>query len=189
MSRIRTFLAIELEPEVRERLIGLQEKLAQSIPDVKWVEPENLHLTLLFLGNVDERELPAVCRAAQDAVSELPAFALTIESASCFPNARRPRVLWAGIGSGVQEVVAVHDALETALLELGCYRREERQYTPHITLGRVKSEHPSDRLGQALQKYLAWKGGESRVDEVHVMSSQPSPHGPEYTVVGRARLG
>src|SRR3954471_5211833 len=108
MARIRTFLAIELEPQVRERLIALQGKLSRPIPDVKWVEPENLHLTLLFLGGVDERELPAVCRAAQTAVAELPGFTLSVEAASCFPNARRPRVLWAGIGTGVQEVVAVH---------------------------------------------------------------------------------
>jgi len=188
MSRLRTFLAIELDPEVRAQLVVLQQLLAKAAPDVKWVEQENLHLTLLFLGEVDERELLAICRAAQGAVAEIPSFNLTIEHAGCFPNARRPRTLWVGVGTGAQEVIAVHDALEGPLLELGCYRREERQYTPHVTLGRVKSDRPADALAAALQKHQAWNAGESRVREVHIMSSQLTPKGPIYTIIGRAKL-
>jgi 2'-5' RNA ligase len=188
MTRVRTFLAFELDSTVRARLVALQENLARVAPDVKWVEQENMHLTLLFLGEVDERDLPGICRAAQQAVAELPAFALSVESAGCFPNPRRPRTLWVGVGAGVQEVVAVHDALEAALMELGCYRREERQYTPHVTLGRVKSEGPADKLTAALQKYQAWNAGESRAREVLIMSSLLTTSGPIYAVMGRASL-
>jgi RNA 2',3'-cyclic 3'-phosphodiesterase len=89
----------------------------------------------------------------------------------------------------VQELVALHDALEPPLLDLGCYRREERQYTPHITLGRVKSDRPDDRLALALAKQAGWRGGNMDVREVLVMSSELRPQGPEYTVLSRGKLG
>jgi 2'-5' RNA ligase len=188
MPRTRTFIAIELPQGIRDRLVALQESLATAAPDVKWVEPENLHVTLLFLGEVDDRELPAVCRAVQDAVVGHTPFTLSVEGAGCFPNPRRPRTLWVGVGQGVQEVVAVHDAIEPALLALGCYRREERKYTPHVTLGRRRGEGPADALAKALARHQTWKAGEATVSEVHVMGSQLTPKGPLYTILGRAKL-
>jgi RNA 2',3'-cyclic 3'-phosphodiesterase len=166
----------------------LQRILARAAPEVRWVEEENIHLTLLFLGEVEDRALPALCRAAEDAVADLPAFSLTVASAGCFPNVRRPRTLWVGIGAGAAEAVAVHDALETPLLELGCYRREERRYTPHVTLGRLKSDPASAKLATALQKHEAWSAGESEVREIQILSSQLTPRGPAYAVLGRAAL-
>src|SRR5438067_10431014 len=150
MPRTRTFIAIELGKDIRDRLVALQESLAAAAPDVKWVGPEKLHVTLLFLGEVDDRELPAVCRAAQEAMAARAEFVLSVEGVGCFPNPRRPRIVWAGIGQGVQEVVGVHDALEAPLLVLGCYRRAERKYTPHVTLGRRRGEEPADALAKAL---------------------------------------
>jgi 2'-5' RNA ligase len=188
MARIRTFIAIELHRTIRDRLIALQENLASAAPDVKWVEPDNLHVTLLFLGEVDDRELPAVCRVVQDALAEVPAFPMSVTGVGCFPNPRRPRVLWVGVGQGMQEVVAVHDALEGPLLTLGCYRREERKYTPHITLGRRRSEGPADALSRALAKQQTWHGGDETVSEIHVMGSELTRDGPQYTVLSRATL-
>src|SRR4051794_19739095 len=119
MPRLRTFLAIDLGEKIRDRLVSLQESLAIESPDVKWVEPENLHITLLFLGEVDDREVLDICRATQAAVAEMPAFSLSIEGAGCFGNPRKPRTLWVGAGIGMQEVCAIHDAIEAPLLSLG----------------------------------------------------------------------
>src|SRR5436305_1177681 len=83
---------------------------------------------------------------------------------------RRPRVLWAGVGAGKEELCALHDALEPPLMDLGCYRREERLFTPHITLGRVKSDLPTDTISAALLKRADWQGGEIVVKELLVMS-------------------
>jgi RNA 2',3'-cyclic 3'-phosphodiesterase len=188
MPRIRTFLAIDLGAKMRGRLVALQEQLATEAPDVKWVEPENLHLTLFFLGEVDQREIIDICRAAQNAVADTPSFDLCIQGTGCFPNARRPHVLWAGVGDGSAEVCAIHDAIEAPLLDLGCYRREARAYTPHVTLGRVKSEGSHDALVQALTNQQAWSAGETAVREVCVMSSELTRDGPTYTVMGRAKL-
>jgi RNA 2',3'-cyclic 3'-phosphodiesterase len=189
MARLRTFIAVGLDQAIRDRTVALQETLSATGADVKWVEPENLHLTLLFLGDVNDRDVLDVCRAVTDTCKTLPAFPMSVETTGCFPNPRRPRTLWVGVGEGTQEVCAVHDALEKALLKLGCYRREERRYTPHVTLGRVKSEEADDKLIAALAKNAGWKGGHETVREVLVMSSELGPKGPTYSVLSRAKLG
>lgn len=188
MPRLRTFLAIELSDAIRDRLISLQEQLAIIASDVKWVEPDNLHITLLFLGEVDERETLDICREAQRAVANMSAFHLTVEGTGCFPNARRPRTLWVGIGAGAEEVCAIHDAIEKPLMEMGTYRRETRGYVPHVTLGRVKGDRPTEELVKAIAKHKSWSGGETSVHDVCVMSSVLMPEGPTYTVLGRAKL-
>jgi RNA 2',3'-cyclic 3'-phosphodiesterase len=188
MARVRTFIAVGLDKAVHDRTVALQQKLAEAGVDVKWVEPENLHLTLLFLGEVEDRDLPAVCRSVAEVCARLPPFSMSVERTGCFPNPRRPRTLWVGVGAGTQELVALHDALEPPLLELGCYRREDRPYTPHLTLGRVKGDRPAEPLAAALAKHAGWQGGPTHVREVLVMSSELTPKGPVYTVMSRARL-
>jgi 2'-5' RNA ligase len=189
MARLRTFLAVDLDELVRGRAVDLQDALAESAEGVKWVEAENLHVTLLFLGEVADRDLPAVCQAAARACRKHAPFALRVESLSCFGNPRRPRTIWVGVGDGTPQLCALHADLETALLELGCYRREDRPFTPHITLGRVKKELASEAFATALTKHAKWKGGVVDVDQVLVMSSELRSDGPEYTVLSRARLG
>jgi 2'-5' RNA ligase len=188
MARLRTFIAVDIGKAIRSRAVALQEALARSTTEVKWVEPENLHVTMLFLGEVDDREVIDVCRVVAECAERQPAFTMQVATVGCFPNPRRPRVLWMGVGQGTQELCALHDALERPLLELGCYRREDRPYTPHITLGRVKSDRPPDKLAAALANQAGWQGGEIEVHEVLVMSSELRPQGPVYTVLSRARL-
>jgi 2'-5' RNA ligase len=189
MSRIRTFIGVDVGKPIRDRLVALQEALARAGTEVKWVEAENLHVTLLFLGEVDDRDVVDVCRVVADCTQKYAPFPMSVETVGCFPTPRRPRILWAGIGEGTQPLCALHDALERPLMDLGCYRREERKYTPHITLGRVKSERSTEKLAAALAKQAGWKGGEINVRELLVMGSELTPKGPVYTVLSRAKLG
>jgi RNA 2',3'-cyclic 3'-phosphodiesterase len=189
MTRIRTFIGIDIGKAIRDRAVALQDFLAQAGTDVKWVEPENIHVTLLFLGEVDDREIPSVCRVVGETVSGHQPFSMVIERVGCFPNPRRPRILWIGVGEGTQELCALHDGLEPPLMSLGCYRREERKYTPHITLGRVRSNGTVERLAAALGAKAVWRGGEIDVREILVMGSQLTPQGPIYSVLSRAKLG
>jgi 2'-5' RNA ligase len=188
MARVRTFIAVDIGKSIRDKVVALQESLARTGTEVKWVEPENLHVSLLFLGEVDLRDVPEVCRSVAECCRRHVPFSLSVETAGCFPNARRPRVLWVGVGEGTQELCALHDALEPPLLALGCYRREERRYTPHITLGRVKSDRPTEKLAQALARQTGWQGGVVAVREVLVLSSELTPQGPIYTVLSRTKL-
>jgi RNA 2',3'-cyclic 3'-phosphodiesterase len=189
MKRVRTFIAIDPGKLIREKLVVLQESLGESGADVRWVEPANLHLTLVFLGEVDTRDVVEVCRAAKVVTAGRPPFTMSVETVGAFPNLRRPRILWVGVGEGASEVKTIHDALENALLGLGCYRREERAYTPHLTLGRTKTEDASPELGARLLKKAAWVAGQATVNELLVMSSELMSGGPLYTVMGRAKLG
>jgi RNA 2',3'-cyclic 3'-phosphodiesterase len=188
MARLRTFIAVDLGKNLRSRCIALQETLSRAGADVKWVEEKNLHVTLLFLGEVNDRSLPAVCRAVALIAGRHEGFSLSVETVGCFPNVRRPRVVWAGVGTGAQELVALHAALEPPLLELGCYRREERQYTPHITLGRVRGEQTTDGLATALTRKAEWQAGAIEVSELLILSSELMREGPVYTVLGRGKL-
>jgi 2'-5' RNA ligase len=194
MARLRTFIAIDLGQAIRDRCVALQEVLGRAGADVKWVEPENLHVTLLFLGEVVDRDVPTLCQAVADGCAGQEPFVLAVEAVGCFPNPRRPRTIWVGVGAGTQEVCALHDALEPPLLALGCYRREERQYTPHITLGRVKGDRGrahaqrGEGLAAALARQAGWRAGETEVREVRVLSSELTPRGPVYTVLSRAPL-
>jgi len=188
MPRLRTFIALDLGKPIRDRLVALQDNFAKDTSGVKWVGPDNLHVTLLFLGEVEDRDVPAVCRAVADVTQTLPLFSISVEGVGCFPNPRRPHVLWVGVRAGAQDVVALHDAIEPPLLVLGCYRREERKYSPHVTLGRLRSQQAPLGFAQALTKYQAWKAGDAVVGEVHVMSSELTPQGPNYSVLSRAKL-
>jgi 2'-5' RNA ligase len=141
----------------------------------------------LFLGEVDAREVPAVCTAVETACCTVAPFAMTLAGTGAFPTPRRPRTLIVHVTEGSAELVALHDAVEAPLLDLGCYRREERTYKPHLTIGRVKGQ-VGEPLAAAIKQFEGWQGGQSHVDEVLVMSSELRPQGPEYTVLCRAGL-
>lgn len=187
-NRLRTFIAVGVDPFTRDRLVGLQKRLADGGAAAKWVEPANLHVTLLFLGEVHSRETPDICRIAAEVAKQQSSFAMTLLGAGAFPTPRRPRTLIVHITEGSEDLVRLHAMLEPPLLELGCYRREERAFKPHLTIGRVKGKADDPALSGAIQKFAAWEGGETRVRELLVLSSSLLSEGPEYVVLSRAPL-
>lgn len=188
MGRTRTFIAVDLSEDIRARAGALQTSLATTGAEVKWVEPASMHITLLFLGEVDDRELHTVCRVVREVAAREPPFILRVSGVGAFPNMRHPKVLWAGITDGADTLCRLYDDLELKLLDLGCYRKEERGYSPHLTLGRVKTERDGFALAPELPKRLAWDGGRTMVEEVVVFSSVLERAGPVYTVLGRGEL-
>lgn len=188
MARVRTFIGVAIGEGIRKNAVALQQSLAKGGAAVKWVEPENLHVTLLFLGEVQERELAALCRAVSAAVASAAPFPLRVGGVGAFPNARRPKTVWAGVAEGADELIQLHARLEPPLLELGCYRSEGRAYSPHLTLGRVKAEADGHLLAAELPRYQNWLGGQTAVGEVAVYASELRREGPVYTVLGRGEL-
>jgi RNA 2',3'-cyclic 3'-phosphodiesterase len=188
MARIRTFIVLELAGGVKSRLTAIQEQLGRSAAGVKWTRADNLHLTLLFLGEVETLEVVSICRVVQQRARRHAPFAIDVAGLGAFPNLRRPKVLWAGITEGATELRALHADLEEGLLDLGCYRREEREYTPHLTLGRLSHDDRDEDWGTILAKFAGWEGGSTPVDEVLVMASEMRRGGPEYSVLGRGPL-
>lgn len=189
MARIRTFIAVDLATGVKDRLTALREKLGGNNAAVKWVPTENFHLTLLFLGEVQQLEVVDICKVVAKRSAKHAPFAVDIAGLGAFPNVRRPKILWAGITDGVEPLKALHADLEEGLLELGCYRREDREYTPHLTLGRLTHDEDSEAWAPVLARHKDWEGGSTSVEEVLVMASEMRRDGPQYSVMGRAALG
>jgi 2'-5' RNA ligase len=188
MPRTRVFIGVDVGEEIRGNAADLQQSLARGGAAVKWATPESMHVTLLFLGEVDDRELHAICRAVQDVAAAEPPFTLRVSGVGAFPNNRHPKILWAGVAEGGESLRRLYDDLETKMLDLGCYRKEERGYTPHLTLGRVRGESDAHALAPEIAKRLGWDGGRVAVEEVLVYSSVLERDGPVYTVLGRGEL-
>jgi 2'-5' RNA ligase len=186
--KLRTFVAVALPDDLRARAISVARELSQFAPDVKWVEPESLHWTLNFLGNVEQREVGEICAAVAEAALEHAPFDLVLHGAGAFPSAERPRTLWLGVGQGREEIMALQASIERALEPLG-FRGEARRYTPHLTIGRPGRCEPPQALAAELANLADFDGGTMAVDEVTVFSSELTRSGPLYERLGFAPLG
>jgi len=188
MARTRTFIGVAVSEPIRAAAKLIQRSLALSGADVKWVEPQNLHVTLLFLGEIDDTDLVHACRVTAKAAAKEAPFTMRVGGVGAFPTPRRPKVLWGGITDGADALLRLHTAISEPLLELGTYRQEERGYTPHLTLGRAKGEDDANLLATELPKHLSWNAGFALVEEVLIYSSELRRDGMEYTVLGRSAL-
>ncbi len=188
MSAIRSFIAVESSPEVRQAAGRLIQQLARLGRDVKWVEPENMHLTLQFLGDVASEQIPAISQAVRQAAAECRPFDLEIRGTGAFPNLRRPNVFWLGVGQGAEELAALAQKVQQALQKLG-FRPEERPFHGHLTLGRVRRGGGQlAALIEHLRKEHAFQAGWIPVRQLTLFSSQLTPQGPIYTPLDHARL-
>jgi RNA 2',3'-cyclic 3'-phosphodiesterase len=184
---IRTFIAVHIPDTVRRDIGALIEGLRPAAGgDVKWVRPESLHLTLKFLGDVEEGRIPAVGTKVETAVSSRPAFDVALGGTGAFPNPRRPSVLWIGVPQGAEPMAALAGDIESALAGLG-FEREKRPFSAHLTIGRVR---PAGNAGRTVER-MAEKGFKSdpfKVDSIHLMKSELQRSGAEYTVLRTIKL-
>ncbi len=188
MKPVRTFIAVELTPEIRGRTNQLITSLRRVVADVRWVEPENLHLTLKFLGDVEVLEIPRVCQAVEAAVSEFSSFEVHVFGAGAFPDPERPRTVWVGLAEGADGMIELHERLQAALAPLG-FREEGRRFRPHVTLGRVRDSMTGSQFAQTLAQYAEFSAGRMIVGDVTIFSSELSRQGSKYEVLGRADFG
>jgi 2'-5' RNA ligase len=188
MARIRTFIGVDIGPAIRRSAEALQRQLAKTGAGVNWTAPANYHITLEFLGDVDDRDLVGICRIVSEIAAGEPPFRLGVSGVGAFPTPRRPKIIWAGLRQGEEDLKRLFVALESPLTDLGVYRKEDRLYTPHLTLGRAKDDAAGLALAPELTKHQGWDGGQTDVDEVIVYSSELRRDGPEYAVVGRGPL-
>lgn len=187
-SKVRTFIAVEVDEGVRSRAAKLIKQLRQSGADVTWVAPENMHLTVKFLGDVDYRDVYHVCRAVEECVAELEPFTVEIRGVGAFPSLERPRVIWLGVDLGSEEMSMLNEKVETALSALG-FPREGRKFHAHLTLGRVKKGGRAlEHLVAMLREVKDQDFGPVVVDQVVIFSSELHPTGPVYEAMGHAEL-
>lgn len=184
-DKVRVFVAIELTSEIQKALGDLAEKLKNPDDKVTWVKPYNIHLTLKFLGNVPKGDIGALEKAISDVAGGFKEFNTTIRGTGVFPRERAPRVVWIGITDGEEEIKRIYLDLENKLASLG-YPKEERSFTPHLTLGRVKYIKDIDKFIKNLHKYKENILGKMSVNSISLIKSILTPKGSIYEILSRA---
>lgn len=191
---MRTFISVELPEAVRKKVAELIDGLKDTGAAVKWVEAGNLHITLKFLGWVEDRDLDNLTALTAQAVSGKGSFRARFKGVGTFPDGKDPRVVWVGTAEGGDGLCELAKSLEETLSKAG-FRKEKREFRSHITVGRVKEKVPRqardkgvDRLKTKIQSYVNAEFGETLVDRVHIMKSTLTPKGPVYEKVKEVML-
>ncbi len=191
MSVIRAFIAADLPEDLRHALERVTRHLKgelKGIP-IRWVPPENIHLTLKFLGEVSQRNLPFLVELLQGEVADQRPFEFGVGGLGAFPDIRRPRVIWVGV-KGPKELHDLHHAVENAMEKIG-YARESRPFEPHLTLGRIsRNATPEEvrRVSEVLRAVQVGFLGSALVEEIYLYRSDLKPTGAVYTRLAAAPL-
>jgi 2'-5' RNA ligase len=187
-DRLRAFVAVELSEETRAALSREIGRLRELGANVKWVNPDALHITIKFLGQVDRRSVPDILKALEKGVHARKSFRMEIEGLSFFPRPTKPRVVAAGVEeAGAASLALLAADVEDALVEVG-FGREERGFRGHVTLGRVKSPKGIAALSDCLLTHDGRPFGEDHVESIALIMSELRREGPLYTVLGHADL-
>ncbi len=185
MSKLRTFVAIEIPNNAKEQIAAVQSELKRHGDRVSWVKSTNIHLTLKFLGDVEESLIDSIGNKVQTAAEKSAPFSADIADVGAFPNLRRARVLWAGVNGGEIELRDLVRNLENELNDVG-FPKEKRKFNPHLTIGRVKS--PLSPHFMAWIKQLEFNAGTLPGKEIVFMRSELKPTGAVYTPLCKVRL-
>ena len=181
---IRVFLAVELSPNIQEKLFALQRQLKGTLPPINWVRPESIHLTLKFLGYVDPSLVSQLLSALEPIGENHSPFSIDVQSLGVFPQVKHPRILWVGLTGNTQ---ALHDLVFEieAVLETHGFPPEEKAYHPHLTLARIKRENA--KVGLALIQTRVLESdqhlGTLIVDRFTLFQSDLDSSGARYTLL------
>jgi len=191
MSVIRAFIAIDLSPEIRRMLEQVTRQLKERLAGVpiRWVPAENIHLTLMFLGDVSVKNLEILTKVLQNEVSSHQSFEFSVGGLGAYPNTRHARVLWVGVEAPA-ELLNIQRGIETAVSRLG-YAREDRPFSAHLTLGRVSRNAVSKDIhliSEVLESTKVGFLGAARVNAIHLLKSDLKPTGAVYSRVFSAPL-
>jgi RNA 2',3'-cyclic 3'-phosphodiesterase len=182
---VRLFVALEIPAAVRDNLATLIEELRNAEPRVRWVRAENLHVTLKFLGETPSEKLGAIRDALSAVRSERP-VELDFRGLGFFPSERHPRVLWASMDAS-PNVKSLAASIDQTVEKLG-FPREDREFTPHLTIARFSPSRLPEKLHAAIQQNRTRESGRVRVDEFHLIESKLKPSGAEYARLASFRF-
>jgi len=180
MAQIRSFIAIELSPTIKAHIEEIQNKLKSSTSDVRWVRPEGMHLTLKFLGNIEEEKISALSDVVTQCTSDITSFSLTVHTLGAFPNEKNPKVIWVAASDDSGNLSTLQQTLEYRLSTMG-FKVEKRAFSPHLTLGRLKSPKGKKELCNNLSDHKQLECGTFEAREVCLFKSELKPRGAIYT--------
>jgi len=182
---IRAFIAVSLAPAVGEEIAKVQSALKEAQGDIRWTRIEGMHLTLKFLGDIAREQVEPILAALQTPLRDQQAFRVLARGLGTFPNLKRPKVLWAGLHG--DELAELQEKVESALVSLD-FPPEDRGFTPHLTLGRVRSLRGWEHVLAIVRKHEHVQFGESIIDHITLYQSTLRPDGAVYSPLGTVPL-
>jgi 2'-5' RNA ligase len=188
LEKIRSFIAVPMSQEVNLLVGRIEDQLREVGADVKWVTPDNVHVTLKFLGNIVETDVAGLTDVLGKGLAESAAFDVALAGVGTFPQGRKlPRVVWVGLEEGKEALSDTAVKVEAACTSLG-FEGEDRPFKPHLTIGRVRRGSPYLKELAARAAQLEFNPLKVHVDRVNLMRSKLSPKGPTYTVLNSFTL-
>lgn len=184
---MRSFIALPLNSQIQTAIDEIQTRLKKTESDVKWVKPEQAHLTLKFLGDVPEKNLEEIKRTVAEVCSQIQTISSSLTQLGAFPKPDYARVIWAGIDDPEQKIAALASAIEEALVPLK-FPKEKRAFKPHITIGRVRSDRNLRALARGLENYSLPANLHQNFNEVVVFQSTLTQAGPIYSALEKCPL-
>lgn len=184
---LRLFIALPLPPEVETELDRLLEQLRPKSSNVKWVPAKNIHLTVKFLGDTDEKTVGKITRALDEVAPQYQPFETTIDRIGAFPNLRRPRVIWVAGSEPIEGATRLARDVDLRMRKLR-FEKEKRFFKAHLTLGRVRQGRQVDELAKYLESFRL-KPIPLTLDRLVLFKSTLTPQGAIYDRLHEARLG
>ncbi|MFY9607498.1 MAG: RNA 2',3'-cyclic phosphodiesterase [Blastocatellia bacterium] len=186
-NSIRTFICIEVPDSLKERIDKLQQTLRQQDAKISWVKPSNIHLTLRFLGEVASACIPEVGAAVERAALRSRPIEIEVGTTGCFPSVKRPRVFWVGLPAVPDALADLHALIEEELA-IGGFPPDDRRFSPHLTIGRVRSPQNASRVAENLIT-TGFACESFQAAKVIVMRSEMNPGGSIYSPLFHVPLG
>ena len=178
-DKIRAFIAIELPDEIVAAIRKVQDQIKSSGVKIRWVRPENIHLTLKFLGDINERDIDQIHTAMIDAVKGYSPISLSGKGVGVFPNLRRPKVMWVGLGGESGRLIQLQETLDSQLKKIG-FSKEKRAFKGHLTMGRVKGRIDTKKMTAILQEMSEFESEPFSAGEIVLFQSDLRPSGAVY---------
>lgn len=182
---LRLFLALELSGQQKHSLHDLQGRLRSNLNGVRWVHPENMHLTIKYLGETNEDVLEDLKSGIKNVVNTIEPFTISYGKCGVFPSPQKARVIWVGLNEGHEETLKLHEKVESAVVSLGL-PPEERAYSPHLTLGRVRYQLSPAAVEATLAENIYFKTGSAVTDGLYLFQSHLTKQGASYVPLFKA---
>ena len=188
MAKIRTFIAVYASQKINSNVARLVDRFSVFSKEVNWVPQENLHLTLNFVGDISDREVPEFCRDAQEFISQFRSFGLVLGGLGGFPNLEQPQTLWVGATEGCEEMAAISREI-TKFLRDWSLGKSRFDFAPHMTIGRIKKgANCPQELSALIHRFRNHDAGSCYVDQVKICSSTFEGGRPQYATMATIDL-
>lgn len=187
MAKIRAFIACDIPEPLLQKISDVQERLKKLEADVSWTRVSGIHLTLKFLGEITEGSVDKIAEVVLEAAKGQSAFEINIKGSGAFPNLIKPRVLWIGVEDRSNQLSNIRQELDKGFKSLG-FETEEREFTPHLTIGRLKGYSGKERLSVAITRLKDIEIGHFDIDRLILYKSELRPDGAVYTKLREIKL-